>query len=197
MIDDSTFTKANLTPDTFRGLLGNEILVRYQINRFDRTTNNQDFYAELVDLYPYKAGDKFILRHLRFRVEVGLNVKDTNVHSHIPDVLDYTGLGKKIPEILDGWGKRPSPWRKEQGFVGLLQLGAERVPLSETSGLCGFYHAHIARTLRSLVEEMYIRTRGNGEPVEQYDAIQQMDARFGAFAATNYIKGVVARLNDV
>src|SRR3989344_2214238 len=108
-------------------ILQTDVIVRYMVKRPQRDCNYQYFYAEVLDLWRKRRDDMWILQHFTFNIQVDMYVKDRScLFLKMPAPTDYEGVRQRMTEIATSWEEQPSPWRRNDAFVGLLYIGDTR-----------------------------------------------------------------------
>ena len=179
------------TRELARLLHSGKVVVRYNLSRFDRSTNTQSFYGEVLSLHYAKEDGKYLVHHLVFGNEVtDFYVKTRSENHYDPaNLLDLPGAEKRIEQIVATWKNRPRDWRSSQPFAGVLSIGEERISLPPTNSHFQFYHGHIEATLWGLVCIAYREERSADAFTRytQYNALLNMHAKFGSFAGNSCI----------
>lgn len=192
----STNQKVNAAELT-RLLHAGKVIVRYILSRFDRQTNTQNFYAEVIALHWGKAEEKYIVQRLVFSNEVAdFFIKIKNIPDlESVELLDRAVAEKRIEEIVTAWKDRPRGWRKEVQFAGVLSIHEERIDLPPTSSHFMLYHGHIEATLWGLVCIAY-REEGAAGNLTKYHALLDTHAKFAAFAGKSCIGRALLAFNE-
>lgn len=185
----STSTTPTADVETLVRLLHSEkVIVRYLLSRFDRETNAQDFYAEVISLHHEKDGDKYLVNHLKFNIEVAdFYVKSpSGGHFDPAELLDHHAAEESIRKIIATWKDWPRGWRSNQLFAGVLRIGEERLDLPPTNGHFQFYHGRIEATLAGLTDIAYREVGATGD-LTQYHSLLTAHAKFARFAGNSCI----------
>lgn len=170
--------------DTLVRLLQQEkVVVRYLLSRFDRSTNTQDFYAEVISLHYEKDKGKYLVNHFKFRIEVtDFFVKSPDGgHFEPAELLKHGEAEEQARKIIAAWKSRPRGWRSAEPFAGVLGIGEERLDLPPTNGHFQFYHGRLEATLWGLAGIAYRDAVAVDNDFTQYHALLNAHAKFARF----------------